>query len=95
MEVKKIWRVQFVIAWAMLLVLLVGGGFVLSTGKFVPGCVMIIAGMVIEVVSGILLWRNYRCPKCGLSLNRRMFSGGADVAGMVKCPHCSAMLQEV
>ena len=48
--------------------------------------------MVLEVVSAILMWKNFRCPNCRRSLNRRMLDSGSMAVGMIRCPHCGATM---
>ncbi|MEG0765853.1 MAG: hypothetical protein RR403_07380, partial [Pseudoflavonifractor sp.] len=92
MEVKKIWRAQYIICWSLLFVLLVGAGFLMATDNFGGGCVLIIVGVVLETISTFLMMRNYRCPKCGAVLNKRILNGGSRTPGLVICPHCKATL---
>lgn len=92
MEVKKIWRIQFMAGWIVLALLLMGGGFLLALGNATTGVILIVAGLMIEMLCSVLMFRNYRCPKCGTPLNRR---ATRPMPGVITCPHCSAGIREV
>ena len=92
MKVKKFWSTQFLFSWVVLVVCLLAGIVILEQGMFTAGVAVVAGGMVLEVVSAILMWKNFRCPNCRRSLNRRMLSSGRMAVGMIRCPHCGATM---